>query len=166
MVLILLKLSFEGNAVVHVLLSESLVLLIIVVLVHALLLDGLSLGLEAVAFFSNVGELLSHPVDFFAELSVSSLSLVQSDSLLVALVLVRGDLNRRLLGFELRGLHLADDLFLLVQLPLDLLDLLLDVLKLSLLVLKSDGVLEDVSLQSGVLRFLNRSHNTRLNGAS
>jgi hypothetical protein len=65
MVFILLKLGLEGDAVIHVLLSQSFVLLVFVVLGHAFLFDSPSLTLESVAFLSDVSKLLSHAVNLF-----------------------------------------------------------------------------------------------------
>ena len=83
--------------------------LVFVVLGHAFFFDSPSLALKFVALLSYVSKLLSHAVNLLAKLSISSLCLVQPDSFLVTVALVRLDFNITLLVSQLRRFNLLND---------------------------------------------------------
>lgn len=76
--LVLLEFGLERNRMVHVLLCESLVLLILGVLLLALALDVISLALQLGALCLHIGQLLTHDIDLLAKVVVLCASLVQS----------------------------------------------------------------------------------------
>lgn len=141
-------LGSQRDALVGVLFSELVRDQLQLVLLLSLLLNALGFRCQSVALVSGVQKLLAQGVDLGTMGLVLGLGLIQSEALILDLVLLMLEVEVLLaFNFVCRFLHCVG-LLLFFQLLFDLLDLLVDGQQTVALVLESLRVCVDFTLQA------------------